>query len=82
MKPRIKPYGTANACGRNIERLRMERGMKQYEVVKMMNDMGVSTNLSSYSKLEGQIRACNDMELYAISKILRVPMEELIEVQK
>ena len=39
--------------------------------------MGCDINLTSYSKLEGQIRAATDKEVFVISKILGVTMEEL-----
>jgi transcriptional regulator with XRE-family HTH domain len=81
MKPRTKPYGTANACGANIERLRKQRSMRQREMVFQMQLRGVDINPSSYSKLEGQNRNCGDRELYAIAQILNVPMEKLMEAQ-
>lgn len=78
MKARKAPYGNKNICGEKIEALRKARGMKQIEMVSQMQLMGVDINPSSLSKLEGQQRTATDMELFAISRILRVPMEELI----
>lgn len=34
-------------------------------------------NPTSYSKLEGQVRSATDKEIYIISKILGIAMEEL-----
>ena len=46
-----------------------------------MQLMGVDINPSSLSKLEGQTRVATDIELKAISKILNVPMEELVQTE-
>ncbi len=43
----------------------------------MMQLMGFDINPTSYSKLEGQIRIATDKEVYAMAKILRVPIEVL-----
>ncbi len=63
--------------GRNVERLRKKRGIKQKDFVTMMQLMGFDINPTSYSKLEGQIRIATDKEVYAMAKILRVPIEVL-----
>ncbi len=82
MKPRVQPYGTKNISGANIERLRKERGMRQFELVQQMQLRGVDINPSSLSKLEGQVRIASDRELYAIAQIFSVTMEELVQPQE
>ncbi len=77
MKIRKKSYGTCNMVGKNIERLRKERGFKQKDFIAKIQVMGCDINPTSYSKLEGQLRSATDREIYAIAKILNVPMEEL-----
>ena len=79
MKIRKKSYGTANMVGKNIERLRKERGIKQKDFIAKIQVMDCDINPTSYSKLEGQLRSATDKELYVISKILNVPMEELFK---
>ena len=79
MKPRIQPYGTKNISGANIERLRKERGMRQFELVQQMQLRGVDINPSSLSKLEGQVRVATDRELFAIAQIFNVTMESLVK---
>lgn len=81
MKPRKAEYGTKNICGANIERIRKQIGMKQNTLMSRMQLMGVDINPSSLSKLEGQTRVATDIELKAISKILNVPMEELVQTE-
>ena len=44
-----------------------------------MQIMGFDINPTSFSKLEGQVRIATDKELWAISKILEVPIERLYE---
>ena len=77
MKIRKQSYGTANIVGKNIERLRKERGIKQKDFVAKMQLLGCDINPTSFSKLEGQIRSATDIEIYAIAKILGIKMEEL-----
>ena len=79
MKLRKKEYGDANMVGKNIEKLRKERGIKQKDFIARIQVMGCDMNPTSYSKLEGQLRSATDKELYTISKILNVRMEELFD---
>lgn len=79
MKARKIPYGNKNLCGAKIEALRKERGMKQTELISRMQLMGVDINPSSFSKLEGQRRIATDIEILAISRILKVTVDELLD---
>ena len=79
MKIRKKEYGSANLVGRNIERLRHARGIKQKDFIAKIQIMGCDINPTSYSKLEGQLRPATDREIFTIAKILGVPMEQLFE---
>ena len=79
MKTRKHSYGDCNIVGRNIERLRKLRGIKQKDFIAQIQIMGCDMNPTSYSKLEGQLRIATDKEIYTIAKILNVPMERLFE---
>ncbi|MBR5479434.1 MAG: helix-turn-helix transcriptional regulator [Clostridia bacterium] len=79
MKLRKQVYGDKNLVGKNIERLRKEQGIKQKDFIAKIQVMGCNMNPTSYSKLEGQVRCATDREIYTISKILGVKMEELFE---
>ena len=79
MKTRKQMYGNKNSVGKNIELMRKERGIKQKDFVAQIQTMGCDINLTSYSKLEGQVRTVTDKELFVISKILGVTMEDLFE---
>lgn len=77
MKTRKQIYGTANIVGKNIERMRKERGIKQKDFIARIQTMGCDMNPTSYSKLEGQVRSATDKEIFVIAKILNVKMEDL-----
>ncbi|MCL2638173.1 MAG: helix-turn-helix domain-containing protein [Oscillospiraceae bacterium] len=72
-------YGDSNITGKNISRLRREKGMKQKEMLARLQVSGVDISPSSLSELEGQTRIATDKEIWAISKILGVPIELLFE---
>lgn len=79
MKTRKKSYGNVNVIGKNVEKLRKEKGIKQKDFIAQLQIAGCDMNPTSYSKLEGQIRIATDKEVYAISRVLNVPMEQLLE---
>ena len=82
MKIRKQKYGDKNIVGKNIERLRKEKGIKQKDFIAQIQVMGCDMNPTSYSKLEGQIRSATDKEIYTIAKILSVSIEELFNNKK
>ncbi|MBQ2967449.1 MAG: helix-turn-helix transcriptional regulator [Clostridia bacterium] len=79
MKIRKQTYGDKNLVGRNIERMRKNKGIKQKDFIAQMQILGCDINPASYSKLEGQLRSVTDKEIYVIAKILGVKIEELYE---
>ena len=52
MKIRKQKYGDKNLVGKNIERLRKEKGIKQKDFIAQLQTMGCDMNPTSYSKLE------------------------------
>lgn len=79
MKTRKLDYGDSNIVGKNIERMRKEKGIKQKDFISKMQTMGCDINPTSYSKLEGQFRIATDKEIFVISKILNVTIDSLFE---
>ncbi|MBR1969528.1 MAG: helix-turn-helix transcriptional regulator [Clostridia bacterium] len=79
MKTRKQSYGNKNIVGKNIERLRKEQGFKQKDFIAQIQVMGCDMNPTSYSKLEGQLRSATDKEIFVISKILNVAIEDLFD---
>lgn len=80
MKIRKQIYGHKNLVGKNIERLRKEKGIKQKDFIAQIQVMGCDMNPTSYSKLEGQIRSATDKEIFVIAKILDIPIERLFNI--
>lgn len=81
LKLRKQQYGNVNMVGKNIERLRKEKGIKQKDFISKMQTMGCDINPTSYSKLEGQVRMATDIEIYVISKILNVSVDTLFNLK-
>lgn len=79
MKLRKKEYGDVNIIGKNVERLRKEKGYKQKDFISKLQTMGLDINPTSYSKLEGQIRLASDKEVFVIAKALGISTDELFE---
>ena len=79
VKIRKAEYGNSNIVGKNIERIRKEKGIKQKDFISKMQVLGCDINPTSYSKLEGQVRIATDKELWAISKILDISIDSLFD---
>lgn len=77
MKIRKQEYGNANMIGKNVERLRKMKNIKQKDFISQIQVLGLDINPTSYSKLEGQLRNATDKEVYLIAKVLNVKMEDL-----
>lgn len=78
MRIRKAPIGNKNIAGQNIERIRIEKGMKQKYIIEKMHIRGIDLSVSTYSKIEGQLRLLCDYELAAIAEILDVPVSSLL----
>ena len=79
MKTRKNNYGTENLIGRNVEKIRKERGIKQKDFIAKLQLDGLDINPTSYSKLEGRTRLATDKEVYFIAKLLNVKIEVLFK---
>ena len=79
LKLRKKEYGSCNMVGKNIERLRKKKDIKQKDFISKMQIMGCDINPTSYSKLEWQIRSATDKEIFVIAKILDVTVDSLFD---
>lgn len=79
MKTRKNNYGSENLIGKNVEKIRKERGIKQKDFIANLQLDGLDINPTSYSKLEGRTRLATDKEVYFIAKLLNVKIEELFK---
>lgn len=77
MKTRKNVYGNQNLIGKNVEKMRKERKIKQKDFIAKLQVEGLDINPTSYSKLEGQVRFATDKEVYTIARVLQVEIEKL-----
>lgn len=80
-KPRTKPTGSRNIVGKRVAQLRMERGIKQKDLVAKLQSMGMDICLTSMSRLEGQTRLVQDFEILMLAKALDVDVVWLLGVE-
>lgn len=78
MKPRKQELGNKNIIGHKITELRLERNIKQKELLARLQTSGVDINPSSLSKLEGQVRPVTDIELKALAEIFDISPDDLL----
>lgn len=79
MRTRSIPLGDKNIAGHRIEQIRTGKGLKQKYIIEKMKIRGINLSVSTYSKIEGQVRLLCDYELAAIAEILDVPVAELLK---
>ena len=82
MRIREQELGNRNIVGARIEQRRKEIGMKQKELLELLQKNGVELNASGLSKLEGQLRSVLDYELIAFSKVLNVSVLWLLGLEE
>ncbi len=69
-----------NLIGSKVREYRKIRKMSQQKLSDKLELLGVYVCRGSVSRIEDRTRTVTDIELYAISKVLDVPMSELIEI--
>ena len=71
-----------NLIGGKVKKFRIERKMSQQALSNKLELMGVYVCRGSISRIEDCSRTVTDIELYAISKVLGVGLEELIDISE
>ena len=69
-----------NIIGKNVRRFRIERKMSQQKLSNSLELMGVYVCRGSISRIEDKSRTVTDIELYALAKVLKVNINDLIEL--
>lgn len=82
MRLRKQAIGTRNVVGARVEARRKELGMKQKELLALLQEKGIEINASGLSKLEGQIRSVPDYELIALADALDISVPCLLGLEK
>ncbi len=78
MRTRIMPIGEKNIAGQKIEAIRLQKGLKQKYIIEKLKIRGIDMSVSTFSKIEGQLRLLCDYELAAIAEILEVDVKQLL----
>ena len=66
-----------NVVGAQIRRLRDSKGISQQRLAALCSLAGYEITRSTLAKIEAEIRAITDVELYVVAKALRLKMDEL-----
>lgn len=82
MRLRKQEIGTRNMVGARVEARRKEMGLKQKELLALLQQNGIEINASGLSKLEGQIRSVPDYELVALSRALNTSVAWLLGLEE
>ena len=78
LKPRKHPLGNMNIVGANITKARLEKNLKQKDLLARLQYNGMDIAGSCLSKIEGQTKMVTDKDLLIIAKALGVKPEELL----
>lgn len=68
---------TRNVVGRNIRRLRDAKAMSQQSLASRVALLGYNMTRATLAKIEAEIRAVSEVELFIIAQALRVPVVDL-----
>ncbi len=68
-----------NMIGRNVRKYRKKRQMSQQLLSDKLETMAIYICRGSISRIEDMSRTVTDIELYGLSKILNVSIEELFD---
>jgi len=77
----MSPLGTRNIVGAKVERVRRMKGLKQHELMAMLQSEGMEVSESGISRLEGCRRAVQDYELPMLCTVLNVSVEWLLGME-
>ncbi|WP_312635161.1 helix-turn-helix transcriptional regulator [Oscillibacter sp.] len=67
-----------NVVGANITKIRLDKGLKQKELLAKLQSEGMEITGSCLSKIEGQTKMVTDKDLLIIAKALGVKPEDLL----
>ncbi len=74
---RIIDFEKTNIIGRNVKLLRKKNKMSQQLLSDKMELLGVYVCRGSVSRIEDGSRTVTDIEIFALSKVLKVDISEL-----
>ena len=68
-----------NMIGKNVKRLRKEKHLSQQELSARLETLAIYICRGSISRIEDQSRTVSDIELYGLSQVLEVPVEDFFK---
>ena len=69
-----------NLVGDKVKELRLARGMSPQAVSNQLETMAIYVCRGYISRIEDKTRTVTDIELYGLSRVLGVKMEERVQV--
>ncbi len=68
-----------NICGHNVRKYREQKKLSQDQLAAKLQTEGLGVNQNSISRVETGKRIVADFELQALSKVLNVSIDSLLE---
>ncbi len=76
---RIVDREEKNLVGDRVRKRRLEKGLSQQALSDKLETMAIYICRGSISRIEDKQRTVTDLELYGLSKVLDIPINELFE---
>ena len=77
--PRIIDSQEKNLIGKRVREFRKKKNMSQQELSDKLETLAIYICRGSISRIEDMSRTVTDLELYGLSQILDVPIEEFFK---
>lgn len=77
--PRIIDTEQKNLVGKKVRIFRKERRMSQQQLSDKLETLAIYVCRGSVSRIEDGSRTVTDIELYGLSQVLSVPIEEFFK---
>ena len=77
--PRIIDTEQKNLVGKKVRMFRKERRMSQQQLSDKLETLAIYVCRGSVSRIEDGSRTVTDIELYGLSQVLSVPIEEFFK---
>ena len=71
-----------NLIGKNLKKFRKKKRLSQQMLSNKLELLGVYVCRGSISRIEDHSRTVTDIELFAIAKVLEIPITELFDTER
>lgn len=68
-----------NIVGKKVRQIRLEKHMTQQQLSERLEILAIYICRGSISRIEEQTRTVTDMELYGLSQVLDIPIEDFFK---